>query len=197
MSLKRPQNLSCTFRPLTPARWRDFVKLFGERGACGGCWCMHWRLRHADFERNKGAGNKRAMKKLVDSRTVPGLIAYHAKEPVGWCSVGPRNDFVRLETSRIFKPVDDQPVWCINCLFIAREYRRKGVSQKLIEAAVKYAARQGASIIEGYPFEPKSGSMPDPFVWTGLVSTYRRAGFVEVARRSPTRPIMRYYTRPE
>jgi GNAT superfamily N-acetyltransferase len=123
---------------------------------------------------------------------VPGIIAYHRKEPVGWCSVGPRTDFIRLENSRIFKPVDDKEVWSITCLFIDKTHRRHGISTQLLKAAVDYAAKKGANIVEGYPFEPKKGKMPDPFVWTGLASAYFEQGFVEVARRSPTRPIVRY-----
>ncbi len=181
------------FRPLTPSRWDDFERLFGQRGACGGCWCMFWRLKHATFESQKGNGNRKSMKSLVTSGTVPGILAYHKKEPVGWCSVGPRTDFVRLETSRIFKPVDDREVWSITCLFIEKSYRRRGVSGQLLKAAAEFAAKKGAAIIEGYPFEPKQDKMPDPFVWTGLASAYLEQGFVEVARRSPTRPIMRYF----
>lgn len=192
MSKKSPEPISLEFRPVTKNRWADFEQLFGKRGACGGCWCMFWRLQHAPFERQKGDKNRRAMKKLIASGTVPGILAYHKKEPVGWCSIGPRNDFVRLEKSRIFKPVDDKPVWSITCLFVAKEYRKMGVSGKLIEAAVEYAAKKKAVAVEGYPFEPKSDRQPDPFVWTGLASAYFDAGFKEVARRSPTRPVVRY-----
>ena len=193
MSIKKPAEMSLSFKPLTPARWDDFEKLFGTRGACGGCWCMFWRTTHANFERQKGAGNRRAMKKLVLAKKVPGVIAYHRGKPIGWCSLGRREDFVRLETSRIFKPVDDRPVWSINCLFIAKDYRRSGISGQLLAEATRYAAKKGARIVEGYPFERNKEKMPDPFVWTGLVSSYKKAGFVEVARRSATRPVMRYY----
>ncbi len=192
MTTKRQISIRLTFRPLTADRWGDFEKLFGKRGACGGCWCMLWRLEHARFESQKGTRNKQAMKRLVQSGKTPGILAYDKKEPVGWCSVGPRKDFIRLEKSRILKPVDDSEVWSITCLFIAKEYRNRGVSRGLIEAAVKYAAKRKAKIVEGYPFEPKQGKQPDPFVWTGLVSAYLAAGFTEVARRSPTRPIVRF-----
>jgi len=192
MKEDKPQPIPLAFQPVTDSNWSDLENLFGRRGACGGCWCMYWRLHHARFENQKGEKNRRAMKRLISSGTVPGILAYHKKKPVGWCSVGPRPDFVRLEKSRIFRPVDDQPVWCITCIFVAREYRKSGVSRRLIEAAVKYAARQKAGIVEGYPFEPKTGRQPDPFVWTGLASSYFEAGFKEVARRSPTRPIVRF-----
>ena len=181
-----------TYHTLTQERWKDFEKLFGERGACGGCWCMSWRLKRAVFEQQKGAANKRAMKKIVSSGEIPGLIAYVGDEPVAWCSVAPREVFPRLENARTLKRIDDKPVWSVVCFFIAKPYRRRGVSSLLLGAAVDYARRSGASIVEGYPFEPKQ-KLPDPFVWTGLVSSFEAAGFKEAARRSASRPIMRYY----
>jgi hypothetical protein len=68
---------------------------------------MWWRRPHADFQRGKGAGNKRAFKSLVAGGDPPGLIAYAGREPVGWCSLGPREQFVRFATSRVLRPVDD------------------------------------------------------------------------------------------
>ena len=120
-------NDALEFRPLTPERWADFESLFGKRGACGGCWCMWFRVSRKEFETQKGAGNRKAMKATVDSGVVPGLLAYHEDRPVGWCSVAPRQDYPRLEGSRILKPVDDQPAWSIVCLFVAKSQRGKGV----------------------------------------------------------------------
>ncbi len=177
--------------PLTPKRWPDFEMLFGERGACGGCWCMYWRIPRSQFEKRKGAGNKRAMKKMVNEGTVPGLIAYAAGEPIAWCALAPRQDYPVLQRSRVLKPVDEAPVWSVVCFFVAKPFRKRGVSAELLRAAVQYAKRKGARLVEGYPIAPKKASMPDVFAWTGLSGTFLAAGFMEVARRSPTRPIMR------
>jgi GNAT superfamily N-acetyltransferase len=177
--------------PLTPDRWSDFEELFGARGACGGCWCMWWRRKRSEFEKHKGAGNRRAMKKIVESGEVPGLLAYLDGRPVAWCALAPRETYPVLEGSRVLAPVDSRPVWSVVCLFVARPWRRKGVSAQLLRAAARYAFQHGARIVEGYPVEPKKGTIPDAFAWTGLPSAFQTAGFVEVARRSPTRPIMR------
>jgi GNAT superfamily N-acetyltransferase len=180
------------FHPLTPKRWKHLELLFGERGACGGCWCMWWRLKRSQFEKQKGEENRKALKEIVDSGEVPGLIAYREGRPIAWCSLGPRENFPVLGRSRILKPVDDQPVWSVVCFFVAKPFRQKGITLKLLKAAQEYARKQGASIIEGYPTEPKKENLPAPFVWTGLASAFRKAGFKEVLRRSKTRPIMRY-----
>ncbi|MGB2696944.1 MAG: GNAT family N-acetyltransferase [Candidatus Zixiibacteriota bacterium] len=180
------------FHPLTPKRWTDLEKLFGERGACGGCWCMWWRLKRSQFERQKGKGNKRALKRIVDSGEIPGILAYAKGEPIAWCSVAPREVYKTLERSRILKRVDDQPIWSVVCFFVAKAYRHKMVSVKLLKAAIEHVSRQGGKLVEGYPTEPKKSQMPDAFAWTGLVSAFSKAGFTEVLRRSETRPIMRY-----
>lgn len=178
--------------PLTPARWRDLEALFGERGACGGCWCMYWRLTRSDYERKKGAGNKKAFKKVVDSGPPPGLLAYTDGKPVASCAIGPREIYPALERSRVLARIDDAPAWSVTCFFVARPFRRQGVTVELLKAATAFARKNGAGVVEGYPVEPRKGRMPDVFAYTGLPSAYRKAGFMEVLRRSETRPIMRY-----
>jgi GNAT superfamily N-acetyltransferase len=179
--------------PVTPELWKDFARLFGKKGACGGCWCMFWRQTRAEFEKSKGDKNRRAMKRLIDSGHVPGLLAFVDDEPAGWCSVAPRETFSALERSRILKPVDDRPVWSVNCFFIAREYRRQGLTVALLQEAIDHAASNGGTIVEGYPVDPKKKNYVDTFAYTGLMSAFEKAGFREVARNSTTRPIMRYY----
>lgn len=179
------------FWPATPSRWHDVEKLFGERGACGGCWCMAWRVTRAEFQAGKGAPNRGRLEALVTSGRKPGVLAYLGREPIGWCAVAPRSDYSFLGRSRTLAPIDDAPAWSISCLFVLKQYRRRGLSSALLRAAAEFAFRQGARVVEGYPVESTTGKMPDAFAWTGLPSAFRKAGFVEVARRSASRPIMR------
>ena len=181
------------FKPLTRKNWDDFETLFGEKGASGGCWCMWWRLKRSEFEKNKGIRNKEAMRNIVNSGEIPGLLAYLDDKPVGWCSVAPREKFTSLERSRVLKRIDDKLVWSIVCFFIDKHYRNKGISVKLLSSCIKYVKEKGGKVIEGYPIEPKKGRIPEVFAWTGLANTFKTTGFVECARRSETRPIMRYY----
>lgn len=176
---------------VTPDRWGDLERLFGEGGASGGCWCMYWRLAPRDWTAGKGEGNRLALEALVRTGPPPGLLAYEGTTPVGWCAVAPRSAFPRLASSKNLAPVDDLPVWSIVCFFIARSHRRQGVSAQLIESAVEMARKYGAVAIEAYPVVLQEAAMPDAFAWTGIVSSFRRLGFVEVARRSVNRPIVR------
>jgi hypothetical protein len=93
--------LQLSFKPLKPKLWDDFETLFGERGACGGCWCMLWRLPRKQFESQKGEVNRLSMQVIVHSGEVPGILAYNNKQAVGWCAVGPRSSYPALERSRI------------------------------------------------------------------------------------------------
>jgi len=181
------------FAPLTAATWRDLEKLFGPRGACGGCWCMTWRLSRADYDRHKGPGNKRTLRRIVASGEPTGILAYQGDEPIGWTAIAPREVYVGLARSRVLKPVDARQVWSVTCFYVHRKHRHRGLSRALLEEAVRYAVLRGAQIIEGYPQDVHK-NLPDAFVWTGLIDTFRAVGFQEVARRSKSRPIMRLVT---
>jgi len=181
------------FKSVTSREWEDLEKLFGPRGACSGCWCMWWRLTRAEFERQKGDENRHALKALIDSGVVPGILAYFEDHPVGWCSIGPRETYPILEHSRSLKRVDDEAVWSIVCFFVARAFRRRGIMSELIKAAVSHARANGARIIEAYPVDTVNEKYPDIFAYTGLFLTFRDAGFTEVIRRSKSRPIVRFY----
>jgi len=152
---------------------------------------MWWRLPSAQFEQQKGPTNRQALHRLVNAGIVPGLLAYDDSRPIGWCSVAPREEFVRLERSRILKPVDETLVWSVVCFFVDKEYRHRGVSRELLEAAKRWVRDQGGSVLEGYPVEPTQDRAPPLFVFTGLAAAFASAGFEECGRRSPTRPIMR------
>jgi len=152
---------------------------------------MFFRLPRSQFNLQKGGKNRAAMKKIVNSGEVPGMLAYAGGEPVGWCSVAPRETYPVLDRSRVMKRMDDQPVWSVVCLFVSKALRGKGVSIELLKAAADYVRRHGGKILEGYPVEPRKGKMPDVFAYTGLASAFRKAGFKECARRSETRPMMR------
>ena len=178
------------FKPLTNETWDDFEKLFGKRGACGGCWCMFFRCSRREFNANQGEGNRKAMRRIVKSGGSPGILLYKSGEAVGWCAIAPRGEYVALTRSRVSAPVDDKPVWSVTCFFIAKQHRKQGLSVALLEAAVAFAKKKGAKIVEGYPQEV-SKPQADVFVYHGLASTFEKAGFHEVARRSPTRPVMR------
>lgn len=179
------------FESLTSDNWEDFVRLFGENGACGGCWCTLWRMTRSEHEKGKGEKNKSAMKKIVESGAPVGILAYLNEEAIGWCAVAPREDYPALARSRVLKPIDDKPVWSIACLYVDRGHRNKGVSVALLKAAASYAAERGGTIVEGYPVEPRKPRMPDVFAWTGTAAAFTEAGYKECARGSETRPIMR------
>ena len=184
-------NLKCF--PVNKSRWKDFEELFGDRGACGGCWCMAWRLRAKEFEKQKGSANKRAMKKIVDNNELPGILGYINNKPVGWCSVAPRDKFIRLEKSRVLAKIDDKPVWSITCFFIAKSYRKQGLSGELLKGVIEFCGKKNVKVLEAYPAEPYSENIPAAFAWTGIPSAFEKVGFKVVERRSPKRPIMRYY----
>jgi GNAT superfamily N-acetyltransferase len=153
---------------------------------------MFWKLRGKAYEEARGLETRQMHKSIVDSGVATGLLAYLHGDVVGWIAVEPREAYSRLAHSRTLKPVDEQPVWSVTCLFVAKRFRRKGITVELLKAAVEHVKKQGGKIVEGYPVETHK-DMPAPFIYTGTASAFEHAGFREVARRTPTRPIFRFY----
>jgi GNAT superfamily N-acetyltransferase len=192
MELKSSANFEVV--PVTKSNWNLFMKLFGEKGACGNCWCMYYRLSRADYQAGKfDDGNKRSMKDIIWAGNPAGLIGLLEGEPVAWCAFAPREDFIKLERSRVHKRIDDKEVWSIPCFFIHKNYRRSGISTLLLEGAIVYAKNNGIKIIEAYPAIPTKENMPDSFAWIGLYKSFERTGFVIADRTSKNRPMVRYY----
>ncbi len=184
------------YKPLTKTIWHDLEDLFGEKGACGGCWCMYWRLKNKEYEQSKGEKNKLLLKAFADNHEHLGILAYDKNKAVGWCSVSPRETLKRLETSRLFKPMDETSVWSITCLYVNKAYRNKGLSADLMAKSTEYAFKNGAKCVEAYPIDPLKGKIPDVFAWVGLKGAFEKAGFKEVKRVSENRSIVRKFNKP-
>jgi GNAT superfamily N-acetyltransferase len=178
--------------PITPDRWADLEALFKTNAVTRNCWCMWFRASTDEFRRGGGEPMRAAFRKIVrKAQAPPGVIAYVGGKPAGWCAVAPRDDYPRITRSHNVKPIDDKPAWAITCFFIAKEARGVGLSSTLLDAAVALAKRHGAHLVEGYPVDPAQGPLTPDQAFHGLQPVFERAGFAEVARRTPKRPIMR------
>ena len=188
--------MTVVVRPLTPDRWNDLETIFNAKGCsvARGCWCMYYRVtgkgawtRPSDSVRSR---SKEALKTLAARDPPPGLLGYRGTTPVGWVSLGPREDYLKLARSPAMKPVDAEDVWSIVCFVVPSAYRRQGVARELLAGAVEYARTRGVRLLEAYPVDRSEPSAPDA-PWFGSKSMFDRAGFVEVARRKPARPVVR------
>jgi GNAT superfamily N-acetyltransferase len=182
--------------PATSQRWPDVEAIFGAKGCsvARGCWCMHYRRKGSAPSLSRVANRSKTyragLKALVDAGRSPGLVAYRGDVPVGWVSLAPREEFARLQRSPVMKPVDDKPVWSIICFVVPAEHRGQGVARALLQGAIAYAREHGATIIEAYPVDQIDPAKDDA-MWFGAKSMYDHAGFTEVVRRKPTRPVVR------
>lgn len=174
--------------PLTPALWPALENLFGERGACNGCWCMYWRIG-SEYRKRPREKNKQAFREVVKQGPPPGLLAFDDGLAVGWCQLTPRDELPWLDQTWRLKRVDDVPVWSISCFYVRIGYRRRGVTKALIQEALKVAKRAKAPALEAYPFD---ADVSPSTTSTGYASTFLRMGFKTIARRIPARPIMRH-----
>jgi len=179
-------------RELGTDDWPVIERLFGDKGACGGCWCMWWRVPRGGklWEESKGAKNRRAFKRLLTAGKVFGCLAFVDDEPVGWCCVGPRADFPRLERTKALQTEWDEGTWSVTCFYIKAGFRGKGVASALLPKSVALAKRRGARVIEGYPVKPKTKkAVPAAFAWTGIPNLFERCGFDCSPGPEPSRDI--------
>jgi GNAT superfamily N-acetyltransferase len=182
--------MKLAIRPLTPSLWPALEALFGKSGASNGCWCMYWRIG-PEYHKRPREKNKSAFRRIVKQGPAPGLLAFDGERPIGWCQLTPRQDLTWLHRKQALEPVDGVPAWAVSCFYIRRPYRRRGIMTALIVEALKAAKRANAPALEAYPVDTaQPGSTSN--VFTGTASTFRRLGFRAVARRQPSRPIMRH-----
>lgn len=190
----RMSDLSLIVHPLTPERWSDFVALFGAMGKHSGCWCMWWRLPNKEWD--AGEGNKMRMHNLVHSGTETGLLGYVGEQAVAWVSLAPRTEYARFAkaTATTYQSPDDKPVWSVVCFFVHPDFRKKGLSEQMLSAAIDYATAHGATLLEAYPNDLSVGKRAAASdLNMGTLPLFERAGFVEVARNHPAKPIVRLY----
>lgn len=188
---KANQDNNLSFQPLSISNFGDFEYLFGEKGACEGCWCMQCRLQADEFKAGRGEANRLAMKKLVESGCTLGIIAYNDNEPIGWCSLGDQKDFSQLPKYHESQIIDDK-TWIIFCLYIRRGWRRKGVKRALLKYLIAYCKTKGAKVLESHQCNSTFSKYPDNFAWTGIEKAYKAVGFVKIDDSINKRPIMRY-----
>jgi GNAT superfamily N-acetyltransferase len=176
-----PTDQHIYIRPVDHTNWPDFESLFQAKGGPSYCWCMAWRMTKEELKDNNSASRKRFIQQRVGSQTPIGLLAYVDKQAIAWCSVAPRESFQRLGGQQ---PLDK--VWSIVCFFIKKEFRKKGLTARLIEEAKKYAKQQGANYLEAYPVESDSPS----YRFMGFIHTFEQAGFRFVKKAGTRRHVM-------
>ena len=185
-----------TTRPLSAGNFADLEAIFNARGCsvARGCWCMYYRVTGKGAYTRPSESQRQlahdALQALAAQDPPPGLIGYHGDTPVGWVSLGPREDYAKLRRSPAMKAVDDAAVWSIVCLVVPSAYRRQGVARALLEGAVDYARQRGVRLVEAYPVDKEKGGAPEA-PWFGSLAMFDELGFKEVARHQPARPIVR------
>jgi len=182
-----------TVRPATPERWDDVVDLFERPGPRGGtpqtsgCWCQFWHLRGKAYWSGHGARNRSRLEAEIREGGEPALLAYLDGAPVGWCRLGPRKSFERLEHSPKLARLDDEDVWSVVCFYVHPSAKRTGVASALLDAAMARAAGHGARVLEGYPVAEGHMNID---AYTGYLPMFLAAGF-EAVRAAGRRTIVR------
>lgn len=176
-------NKHIKIKPVDETNWADFETLFQSKGGPGYCWCMVWRMTKDELKHNNSTCRKEFIKQRVWSNTPIGLLGYVGNEAVAWCSIAPRETHQRLGGDESI-----ENVWSISCFYIKKEFRKKGLTEFLVENAKKYTRKNGAKYIEAYPVETDSPS----YRFMGFIKTFEKAGFNFVKKAGTRRHVMTY-----
>lgn len=199
MPSKTTSQAMLSLQPVKPANWPEIETLFGPNGAAGGCWCQWWRVEKGgkSWEACKGATNRSALKAQIESGLVHAILALRGRTPVGWCCIGPREDFPRLRKSRMARNHEATGAWAVTCLFVNRAERGKGVGKRLVEAATALAFKRGASEVQAYPTPLKdSARSVDVFAWMGVPAMFPKKNGWRRIDDGEGRPVLRLQPSP-
>lgn len=185
-----------TIEPATTPRFDDVEHVFDAGGDARGCQCQWWMMPNTEWSKTSQEERRDMLADEIAAAPPPGLVAYVDGEPAGWVRVGPRTRQVRLGRTLIIRnsteePLDDESVWTVSCFVVRKNHRGQGLNALLLEAAVTFAREHGARMIEAYPIDANAGKAHGVNdLYHGVISTFQNAGFREVARPKPDRPIV-------
>jgi GNAT superfamily N-acetyltransferase len=174
--------------PVTPDRAVDLVAFSEAHGKFRYCSCMRWRMTSSEYKRSTKESRIVELDRRARRGDPIGVLGYRDREPVGWCSIAPRESYGALERFRALGRIDEEAVWSVVCFFIDRRVRGQGATADLLMGAVDYAIAQGAKVIEGYPIEPG----PRLYTYMGSPASFLLAGFQDVTPPGRSRAVMRY-----
>ncbi len=182
-----------TVRAVGPSDWDEVVDVFGTRGGSSWCWCQFFLTTGSGYEVSASA-NRAALHEQMRSHPPAGLLARRGEVPVGWVQVGPIERYPRATGQARRRGIvgEDPPgLWRITCFVVPPRHRRTGVATALLSGAIAHTRAQGARVVEGHPVDTAGGRRPGSDLYHGVLSTFLAAGFTEVGRTTPNRPIVR------
>lgn len=190
-----------TVEPAALLPWSALETVLASTGESRHCWCRWWLTTNAEYDALTDDDRRERAHADHATHEPRGLLAHRDGVPVGWVGVAPRADYVRLPRTKLVASGTPHPdfadptIWSIVCFTVAPAARRTGVARALLTAAIAHATAGGASRIEAYPVDtdaPTASGRPPSSddLNTGTLSLFTAAGFVEVTRPKPTRPIV-------
>ncbi len=180
-------------RPLGVDTWDAFAALVERHnGIFGGCWCIYF---HPDCaERGQGYDGNRALKRsLVERGEAHAALVLDGDRAVAWCEYGTPEELPNIHHRKQYDARGEPPAdFRLTCLFIDKEYRRRGLSALALQGALDLIAQAGGGLVEGYPHDTSDGKrFGNSFLYNGTRALYERHGFTYEGAKGKNNTVMR------
>ena len=180
-------------KPLDANTWDAFARLVERHnGVFGGCWCTWFHTFHG--EKTFTAEGNRALKKLlVEEGRAHAALVFDGDEAVAWCQYGTPDELPNIHHRKDYESAGDTPPdYRLTCIFIDRDYRRRGLTEIALHGALDLIAQAGGGVVEGYPQDLSDGRrVGNSFLYNSTRALYERAGFTYVRPKGKNHTVMR------
>lgn len=165
-------------RLLDASTWDAFARLAEKHNGCGfgGCWCTWFHF----VGRPEGEKGRSLKERLVREGRAHAALVFDGDAAVAWCQYGSPDELPNIHHRKEYEATraDELPDYRITCIFVDRDYRRRGVAGVALRGALDLIAKAGGGVVEGYPHDLQEGEkMRAQFLYNTTRSLYEQTGF--------------------
>ena len=138
-------------RALDASTWDAFARLVEKHNGCGfgGCWCTSFHSREGRPEGEKGRPWKERLVREGNAHAALVFNGVARGSVVGIRLAGGASAHLSPEGMGD-RLTGEPPAYRITCIFVDRDYRRKGVAAAAVRGALDLIATAGGGVVEAY-----------------------------------------------
>jgi hypothetical protein len=171
--------------------WKDFERLVQKHnGVWGGCWCRYFHPTPPEKIESKEDARSYKLSLVKEDKSHAALV-YDADTCVAWCQYGPPEELPNIMHKKEVESKMTIPDWRITCIFVDRDFRKKGLSLFALNGALELIKKSGGGVVESYPQDTEGKKISNSFLYNGTKEIFEIAGFNFEGKKGKNHCIMR------